>query len=275
MNLVQQNARRVFQRQQPSARYASNMANQLARRRYMSMMGFGHLGQADDRYIPTKEQIVSIPSPGLWYRLKKGDTYWAVSKKAYGKANVKKGLYLMDDSSWNGHIDQGPKGWEVYKRDGLQATPHYSAANPHAPKGSGSDYPTVWVPPMSAAEPEDIYKPGIGPIGPQGGKGTKGDTGAAGRPPTAGEIEAAVIKYMTAHPEKFIGPAGPPGEATEQAIINAVNTIIAANPDRFRGAPGERGEREACASVNRCCSVSEGFLITALASNFPDTMSPI
>jgi len=258
MNLAQKNAIQILQRRPPSGNYSDSLDNQLARRRYMAILQkqvspimfsnrpqFSGFGQAE-RYIPTSEQIVQVPSPGLWYRLKKGDTYWAISKTAYGKANVKKGLMLMNDSSWNDYIDKKSKGWEAYGVKGLQATPDYSATNLRAPKGSGKDYPTVWIPPMDGKEPEDIYKPGIGPVGPQGGRGEKGDPGPAGppgRPPTTAEIAAAVTTYLQANPPPAgpRGPAGPPGQATEAAIKEAVEAIIAANPDRFRGPAGARG----------------------------------
>jgi hypothetical protein len=214
-----------------------------------SMSGFGTIpisitlpffGAEDTRYIPVPSQILSTPKPGAFYRLKKGETWWGVSKTAYGQANVKTGLFLMNDSTWNDHIERKTKNWEAYGVKGLQATPDYSAANPHAGKGSGHDYPTAWIPPMSGEEPEAVFitvptpvqptpetpapityqgppgpqgppgatgkqgPPGAtgkqGPPGATGKQGPPGATGKQGRPPTDAEIAAEVTKYMLAHP---------------------------------------------------------------------------
>ena len=119
--------------------------------------GFGMLGQTGQRLIPNPSQIQSSPGPGAWYQLKKGDTYWGISRDAYGRANVRKGLMLMNNATWNNHIDKKNKGWEAYKVPGLQATPDYSLANPRGPKGSGSDYPVVWIPTADGMEPEEVY----------------------------------------------------------------------------------------------------------------------
>jgi hypothetical protein len=230
-------------------------------------LGGGYQGS---QYVPDLSQILSTPTIGAWYRLKKGDTYWGISKKAYGADNIKAGLYAMDDNPGNSHIAQGPKGWEAYNRDGLQATPDYSATAPRAPKGSGKDYPTVWIPPLSGETPEQIYPPEPiittpepvsppivsipgppgppGPQGPEGKKGSPGSTGPAGPPPSDSAIFSAITKYLTTNPPPA-GPAGPmgppgpkgdPGEATDAAIMAAVQQYLAANPPPA-GPPGPKG----------------------------------
>jgi hypothetical protein len=171
--------------------------------------GFGE--DIDGRLMPTPEQIVSVPSPGLWYRMKPGDTYWGVSKVAYGLPDVKAGLYRMNDATWNQYIEKKETGWEAYKRKGLQATPNYSASgNLRSPKGSGSAYPTVWIPPVDGREPEVVYPPGVGPIGPAGQTGQTGPMGPAGP----------------------MGPMGPKGDRGDLGPAGATGP---------RGAQGERG----------------------------------
>jgi hypothetical protein len=228
------------------------------------------------QYVPDPSQILSTPTVGSWYRLKKGDTYWGISKKAYGADNIKAGLYAMDDNPGNAHIAQGPKGWEAYKRNGLQATPDYSATAPRAPKGSGNDYPTVWIPPLSGETPEQIYPPEPiittpepippiasipgppGPQGPSGKKGPPGPPGPEGPAPSDDAILTAITKYMNANPPPAgpMGPAGPPGpkgdpgEATDEAIMSAVQQYLAANPPPAgqagpmgpAGPPGPKGD---------------------------------
>ena len=202
---------------------------------------FGGLGEV----IPTPSQIKSVPTPGFWYRIKKGETWWGASKTAYGRDNVRKGLMLMNDAAWNRHIDKKTKGWEAYGVKGLQATPHYSATSPHAAKGSGNAYPTAWIPPLDGSDPDDIFDgdngqgtpgpPGprgpdgpMGPIGPQGARGSAGSRGSAGPAGARGNMGP-------------MGPMGPPGEATDEAIFIAINKWILENPDKVKGPPGADG----------------------------------
>jgi len=187
-------------------------------------------------YIPEPNQILDVPTPGYWYHIKKGDTYWGVSKAAYGQANVKNGLYLMNDNPGNAHIDKKKTGWEAYGVKGLQATPDYDYDNPRDPVMSGNDYPVVWIPPANGSTPEDnwqetpvtpepIYTPPVeiegpvGPPGPMGPMGPPGKTGPAGPP----------------------GPKGDPGQASEQAIRNAVLAWMNQNKKDLIGPPGAPG----------------------------------
>ena len=191
---------------------------------------FGFGADPEKRMIPNQSQIVPVPTKGAWYHLKKGDTYWGISKAAYGKEDVKRGLLLMNNSTWNNHIEKKNTGWEAYKIPGLQATPHYSITNPHAPKGSGSDYPVVWIPPLDGREPEQIYdfeipgpqgeqgEQGIpgppgppGPEGPIGPKGDKGPRGALGPKGDAGPPGPRGPKGDTGEGVGIPGPPGPPG----------------------------------------------------------------
>jgi hypothetical protein len=209
-------------------------------------------------YIPSPEQILSSPRAGSWYRLKKGDTYWAISAAAYGRPQVKAGLYLMDDSEWNGHIRQGKKNWEVYKREGLQATPNYSATNPRAPYGSGNAYPTVWIPPSTGEEPEEIFPPppegttgATGPRGPSGPAGPAGSQGARGPIGPGGEIGPI-------GPMGPIGPIGPPGRAGVPGPIGPVGPRGAVGP---AGGTAEANEEMIQIAVNKWMLKNKGSLI--------------
>lgn len=208
--------------------------NMTLRTRDGNRFGFG-FGQADDRVIPTPAQIMSTPTQGYWYRIKKGETWWGTAKKAYGSDNLKKGLMLINNSSWNDHIDKKTKGWEAYKVKGLQATPDYSSSNPHEPKGSGSDYPTAWIPPITGEEPETLFptpgEPGQGPVGPAGPPGPAGPTGPMGPEGPMGPTG----------PAGSVGPAGPPGEATDAAIKAAIQAWMSTHKGEFIGPQGPVG----------------------------------
>ncbi len=201
--------------------------------------GFGSAPNLDDRYVPKPSEIRNNKdsTPGMFYRPFPDETPYGVAKRAYGADNVKSGLMLMNAATWNNHIEKGTAGWESYKIKGLQFYPKYSIENPHAPAGSGKQYPTVWVPPLTGEEPEKIYtsptpepmpgEPGkTGPSGPVGPMGPAGPMGPSGPPGSMG-------------PMGPIGPSGPPGNASNAAIEAAVKAYLAAHPPE--GIPGPSG----------------------------------
>ena len=274
---------RVF----PPRGYPPHIARgQLVARRRLRETGFGHPGYpyglgglgppggTDDegRYIPLESQIQSYPKPGAWYRFgtyKEDETYYGISKRAYGGDNVKKGLFLMNDASWNGHINKKKKGWESYKVKGLQSTPDYdSFANPRAPVLSGHDYPVVWIPPLTGEEPEDLgFKPepimtvptpvpgtNQGPPGPSGPPGPKGATGPpgpsgkmgppgpAGPPGPSGPSGVAKGVPGPAGPPGPPGPAGPPGPSgVAKGVPGPAGPIGPMGPIGPKGALGPAG----------------------------------
>ena len=218
-----------FQYKCPTGRFLNRKMAQYTPggRRGLPRIFFSGLGAVDSegRYLPTKAEIVSTPKPGLWYQIKKGETWWGVAKKAYGSTDLKKGLLLMNKSSWNDHINRKKKGWEAYKVAGLQATPDYdSSANPRAKVLSGNEYPVAWIPPLTGEEPEDLGfgagptiptpVPGQGPPGPIGPPGPKGATGPVGPPGPAGKGSGTSIPGPAGPPGKsIVGPPGPAGPA--------------------------------------------------------------
>ena len=237
---------RTFQRQ---------MTPQTARANFA---GYG-LGFVD----PKAGQIVTQPKQGAWYRLKSGESYWGISKRAYGQANVKKGLFLMNDSPWNEYIHKAKKGWTSYKVKGLQSTPDYSATEFRAPKGSGHAYPLVWIPPLTGEEPKDVFPPDpdpvgipgppgprgpIGPpgargaIGPPGSKGAKGDPGAVGPPgPRGPKGERGPMGPPGSGEGGGVGPPGPKGAKGDPGAIGPPGPRGAIGPPGARGPRGERG----------------------------------
>jgi len=244
-------------------------------RQRMGLDGF--FGIFGDPLIPTADQITATPTQGKWYRIKQGETYWGVAKKAYGTSNLKKGLLAMNAAQWNSHIKKGTAGWEAYGVEGMQAVPKYdSFNNPKAGYGTGHDYPVNWVPPFpNWEEPEQLYPvdPGFpppddvveptepgqgppgppgpmgppGPIGPIGPIGPPGPTGAPGEA-TDEAINAAVQAWLQQHPPAAgpigpmgpPGPPGPPGQATDEAINAAVQAWLQQHPPPA-GPPGPQG----------------------------------
>jgi hypothetical protein len=222
---------------------------------------FMGLGAEGDRYIPTPDQILDVPTPGAWYRIKKGETWWGVSKTAYGKANVKKGLLTMNKASWNDHIDRKNKNWEAYKVKGLQATPDYSATDPHAPVGSGTAYPVAWIPPITGEEPEEMgYTPVTTPPpvtkppssstyipGPKGDPGPPGPPGDPGPPPSSSAIQSAVNQYFQTNPPPggVPGPPGQPGPPPSSGEIkSAVDQWLSSNPPKITGSGGGGDDKQ-------------------------------
>lgn len=236
------------------------------------------MGAVDDegRYLPTPDQITDTPTAGLWYQIKKGETWWGVAKKAYGKDDLKKGLLLMNASTWNDHIDRKKKGWEAYKVKGLQATPDYdSTENPRAEVLTGTEYPVAWIPPLTGDEPEDMgFAPGPdvptpvpgqgpqgppgptgpqgpqGPPGPSGTQGPPGPSGTQGPPGPTGPQGSQGPKGDQGPPgtgagTPVPGPQGPPGPPPgPDEIATAVSNYLTANPPPAgpQGPPGPPGE---------------------------------
>jgi hypothetical protein len=194
----------------------------------LGLAGVGFAGYAEPTRITTTPQI------GAWYRLKRGDTYWAISRDVYGRDNVKAGLHTLNDSPWNSYIDKQTTGWEAYNVKGLQATPHYSATIHRAPKGSGNAYPLIWIPPLGGGDPdEDTGGDGIpGPPGPPGPMGPPGPRGSGGPPGPRGGLGPSGPGGPPG-PMGPRGPQGPPGPGGDGETIPG--------PPGPAGPPGPRG----------------------------------
>lgn len=219
----------------------------------LETMGFGFVE-------PEPGYVSATPTAGKWYRVKAGETYWGISKAAYGQPQVKKGLFLMNDSLWNSYIDKKRKGWESYRVDGLQATPDYNADEPRAPKGSGNDYPLVWIPPITGGEPSDVIPsdPVVGPVGPvgppgprgaagpPGSRGPRGEVGPPGPGGARGEVGPPGPRGARGPAGEGVGvpgprgPAGPPGPRGPAG--EGVGVPGPAGPRGAAGPPGPRGE---------------------------------
>ena len=206
-------------------------------------------------YRPAPSLIkTDTPQQALFFRPALDMTVWSMCKQAYGKDNVFKGIKAVTNSAWNkSHIYYSRKGYENYGFDGPQMEKRYDPNNPLSTRGSGSAYPTFWIPPLDTLKepeqvfvieppitppvtpPDDIppmppdtppeiikyYKGDKGDPGAPGSKGERGDPGAPGRPPTTAEINAAVTAYFKANPPPGIDPA---------MINKAVAEYLKANP---------------------------------------------
>ncbi len=197
---------------------------------------------------PTNDRISLTPVAGRWYQVKTGDTYWAISKGAYGKPNVRAGLMRLNNSPWNGYIQKARKGWEAYKVDGLQATPEYSATAPRRqPRGSGRSYPLIWIPPITGGEPRDVWPPDTegeigpigprGPIGPPGPPGREGARGELGPPSDPGDRGPVGPRGPIGPPGDGVGIPGPRGARGARGAIGP--------PGKGVGIPGPPGARGA------------------------------
>ena len=237
---------------------------------------FQGLGAVDDegRYLPTESQIVDYPKPGSWYRFgtfKEDENYYGISKRAYGGPNVKAGLFLMNDATWNDHIDKKKKGWTSYKVKGLQSTPDYdSFNNPRARVLTGHDYPVLWIPPMNGDEPEDVgFAPAPDPImtiptpvptptpgapipGPPGSKGKQGipgppgPMGAKGIPGPPGPSGKGAGSPVPGPPgpmgaKGIPGPPGPSGSKGYPGIPGLPGPTGMPGPQGSQGIPGPPG----------------------------------
>lgn len=244
---------------------------------YFSGFGAAYDPTTDTRYIPKPDEIDVAnkkSTPGRWYRPANDETPYGVATRAYGASNVKAGLFRINDSTWNQHITKGTAGWESYKIKGLQFNPQYSSEMPHAPSGSGKVQPTVWIPPLTGEEPEDLGKKGpvkVPPViikkppgedtkippttppttptpgspvpGPPGPQGVPGPPGPIGPPGPSGKTVLGPPGPPgppgTTGPQGIPGPPGPPGNASDAAISNAVNAYLLAHPPK--GVPGPPG----------------------------------
>lgn len=250
----------------PGFPYRTNVSSQLTRRmeQYTGRRGmppplFSGFGatDAEGRYIPTEDEIVDYPTPGKWYRFgtfKEDETYYGIAKRAYGGGNMKQKLLLLNNATWNNHINKKTNGWEAYGVKGLQSTPDYdSYNNPRAKVLSGHNYPVLWIPPLTGEEPEDMgYEDPIvttptpiptpipgepipGPPGPQGIPGPPGPQGSQGIPGPPGSKGAQGIPGPP-------GPQGPPGAGAGEAIPGPPGPPGATGPMGPPGLPGPPGE---------------------------------
>jgi hypothetical protein len=158
--------------------HRERIARMIRRHKWMHRRGYAFAGAIDatsGRYVPDASEILtSTPRPGAFYIPRKGIYPATVAKVAYG-ADLKRGLLLMNASTWNDHIRRAAAGWESYKVKGLQFDARYGS-NPRSTYGSGNAYPVVWVPPLDAREPEAVIvsptPPSPTPIPPGGGGGS-------------------------------------------------------------------------------------------------------
>ena len=231
--------------------------NQLPREYFL---GFGAT-DAEGRYLPTLAEISPVAKPGTFYKVgtySPTETYYGIAKRAYGAADIKKNLLMMNASTWNDHISRKTTGWESYGVKGLQSTPDYdSTNNPRAKVMSGTELPIVWIPPLTGEEPEDVgyadpptpipipiptpTPDGIpGPPGPPGPSGAMGPQGIPGPPGSSGSMGPQGIPGPPG-PSGEMGPMGPQGIPGPPGPSGAGAGASVPGPPGPAGLPGEPG----------------------------------
>jgi len=147
------------------------IARMIHRHKWMHARGYAFAGAIDatsGRYVPDASEILTAaPKPGSFYVPRSGIYPAKVADVAYGAADRKRGLLLMNASTWNDHVRRAAAGWEPYKVKGLQFEAKYKATDPRSTYGSGTAFPVIWVPPLDGREPEAvIVSPGPAPLPP-------------------------------------------------------------------------------------------------------------
>ena len=127
---------------------------------------YADYGQPTDRYVPTPDQIKETgPTPGYFFRPRDQNTATmaTLSLRAYGEGNTANGVVAISNSTWNrSHIRYSPQGYGPYAEHlidgtGLQKERKYSL-EPLSEYGSGTHFPTFWIPPLEGRpEPEEYF----------------------------------------------------------------------------------------------------------------------
>jgi hypothetical protein len=201
--------------------------------------------------------VSANPTPGTFYRTKKGDTPWSIANNVYvkpGLTSIKAGLMLLNDNIGNYHIRKAKSGWTSYGIKGLQFTPDYARESYPSTHGTGTDFPLLWIPQITGAPPiqKAQVTPGVkGDKGDKGQRGLPGESGAPGQPGPAAsqkQIASLVNDFLKKNPpargqrgsDGQPGADGQPGPAASQKQISSlVNDFLKKNPP----AKGQRGSR--------------------------------
>jgi hypothetical protein len=202
------------------------IARMIRRHKWMHARGYAFAGAIDatsGRYVPDASEILTAaPKPGSFYVPRSGIYPAKVADVAYGAADRKRGLLLMNASTWNDHVRRAAAGWEPYKVKGLQFEAKYKATDPRSTYGSGTAFPVIWVPPLDGREPEAvIVSPGPPTIKP--------GEGGAGIPPGGAPYPGAPTS-PTPPPLPPIGPGGlpPTGYALGRYVPTTAQILTAA-----------------------------------------------
>ena len=230
----------------PQLQYRGRMIQQhpALARAYFRPPRFAFAGFGE--FIPDASLIkTDLPVPGYFFRPLEDILPWTIAKEAYEKRGllpVKEGLFLINNSQWNGHVRKSKKYWESYKVKGFQIEKRYKATDPHAGYGSGKDWPTLWIPPEDGSEPEQVFAPKPKPDPIVKVPTPVSEPEPTPVPPSDDAIRKAVEAYLKKYPPPQ-GPAGAPGSPgkpgapgapgrapTEAEISNAVVAYFKANP---------------------------------------------
>ena len=219
---------------------------------------FRGLGDPTGRYDPPLDLVkTSYPEPGKFFRPKDTNSInvATIALRTYGEENTANGVVAIANSTWNrSHIYYAKTGYAPYAphlidETGPQQERKYGTA-PLSVHGSGTHWPTYWLPPLDGKpEPEEYFgwtpptEPGQGPTGNTGPTGPQGSQGPAGNDGPPGPIGApgqdgpagAMGPMGPMGPQGDIGPQGPPGAGSGDAVPGADG------PPGPQGAPGQDG----------------------------------
>jgi hypothetical protein len=129
-------------------------------------------------FIPTEDLIIGKgPRAGMFYR-RAASTGTTVAQIAHVAAyhlrqegydvSTFQMVQLIANSTWNhAHIRYARTGYENYGFDGPQMQKRY-AHDPISTYGSGSGWPTFWIPTADGKEPGQLYGPTAPPGSPSG-----------------------------------------------------------------------------------------------------------
>jgi len=216
---------------------------------------FRGFGDPTNRFDPPLTLVKNTqPEPGKFFRPNDQNAInvSTIALRAYGSGNTANGVVAIANSTWNrSHVYYADTGYGPYAEHltdgkGPQQEKKY-ATPPLSVHGSGSHWPTLWLPPLDGKpEPEEYFgwepptDPGQGPtgnMGPQGAKGDKGDPGLPGAQGLPG-LPGAIGQQ---------GPQGDQGPKGDQGLPGAGSgeyTPVpgAQGPQGNPGLPGPQGQ---------------------------------
>lgn len=205
---------------------------------------FRGYGDPTDRFDPPLNLVKNTqPEPGLFFRPNDQNSInvSTIALRAYGSGNTANGVVAIANSTWNrSHVRYSTQGYEPYNTDGPQQDRKYST-EPLSTYGSGTHWPTLWLPPLdNPVEPEEYFgwepptAPGQGPTGNMGPAGPPGEQGAPGVPGPSGP-KGDQGDPGAVGPQGEMGPIGPPGSGSGESVPGP------SGPPGQQGAPGVPG----------------------------------
>jgi hypothetical protein len=179
-------------------------------------------------------EAAATPTPGRWYRVKKGDTLLGVAGAAYGfrsgPERYKRAKWINEASANAPYVN--PRNTDnLFPRGKVELQPDWSCDNELNIRGAtGTCYPLLWIPVTVGDEPvEAMPEPGPGPEAPP-----ELEVPTAAEPPP-GQPEPPMPPVMTeppvapeAEPEPEPAPTMPPAAPRDTAAGERAASCVAA-----------------------------------------------